>query len=258
MPVDDEVINEEEALLRPSLADLEKILHATPYETDIPSRNTILHTQENMNQVVTRDSEVCSEAGFPNKTSPLDRSYTDGRKEFDLSSQTESSWSSDAPHPTPKSREARPLNTSECIPSQTLLAPNPVHRYPKRELEESNEYTLDSAPQSLGQRPGCHTFGSEDEDLRLRTENIPRAGVQPKIEGEELDSSIIFYNPTSSDDICHIRSSSGNFPNSCFHTSRSPFRGRNEHMNSKTVSLGTTNASTKSGASRSKEYGALP
>jgi hypothetical protein len=58
LPVDDEVRNEEEALLRPSLADLEPILHATPYENSISSRRNIHHVQETMNRVVTRPSQV--------------------------------------------------------------------------------------------------------------------------------------------------------------------------------------------------------
>jgi hypothetical protein len=49
LPVDNEVRNEEEGLLRPSLADLEPILHATPYENSISSRHNIHHVQEAMN-----------------------------------------------------------------------------------------------------------------------------------------------------------------------------------------------------------------
>ena len=276
--VDGEVRNEKEALLRPSLADLERILHATPCDTSTPSRQAIVHDQESINRVVTRppqvqgevleewvpqqasnstefpllwpddtskrnqstsgfehnsrrrsrqclsmattaldqDSDLHPKGGFPDRTIPVEPRFTDDRKEFKLLSGTESPWSNSAPHPTSNSREVRPLNTSECLSSPGPIPPRSDHRYPKRNLDESNEYTLDSTPQPLEQRPGGHTFSSEDEDLRPRAENIPRAAIHPMIEGEKLDSSTRYCNPTSEEDFCHIRSSSGKFPQELF------------------------------------------
>jgi hypothetical protein len=256
LPVDDKVRSEEEALLRPSLADLEPILHATPYENSISSRHNIHHVEETMNQVVKLPSQAQGkvfeeyipqpasgttklaflgpEDGFKRKESTsssncksshrssqllsttatsLDPSYTGGRKEFNLLSRTESSWSSSAPRLTSNSTEVRPLHTPEYIPSHGPLPPSSDHRYPEPNLEESNEYTLAPTSQSLGQWPACHTFSSDDEDLRPRPENIPRAAIQPKNKREKIHSSTRYHSPTSSDDVCHIRSFSGNFPN---------------------------------------------
>jgi hypothetical protein len=136
-----------------------------------------------------------------------------GGKEFDLLFRTESSWSNSVPRPTSNSREVHPLHTSEYVPSHGPLPPSSDHRYPERNLEESNEYTLAPASQSLGQWPGRHTFSIDDEDLRLRAENIPRAAIQPKTKKEKIQSSTRYHNLASGDDICHIRSFSGSFPN---------------------------------------------
>jgi hypothetical protein len=239
LPVDDEITNDEEALLRPSLADLEPILHATPYETSIPSQQATLHVSKAMDPVVAHPPQVPGEVfdeivpqqasgpakmplpgagvslkrkewtsgfdsesnrkfsqclstavtahdkapgllldgGLLNGANVVDQSCSDGRNEFHLLPKTESSWPRSAPHPIVDSREMPPLENSEYIPSQRPLAPNSDHRHPGRNLEESNEYSLVSSPQSLAQRPGWHTFSSDNEDLRLGAENIPSAAI---------------------------------------------------------------------------------